>query len=129
MYIFRENKTEVIRGKLDGQDYFVQEEKESAKKITYQQWHEALGYPSPDYLKTNNYSDVTTLPKIPKDRQCKTCNTSKGIKPKSTTRTAIDHAKEYFDLIDTNLSGRFSKTSFSKSNYNIKCIDDCTRYT
>jgi len=37
MYIFRENKTEVIWGKLDGQDYVVQEEKESAKKMTYQQ--------------------------------------------------------------------------------------------
>jgi len=45
MYIFRENKTEVIWGKLDGQDYVVQEEKESAKKMTYQQWHEALGHP------------------------------------------------------------------------------------
>jgi len=37
MYICRENKTEVIWGKLDGQDYVVQEEKESAKKMTYQQ--------------------------------------------------------------------------------------------
>ena len=35
MYVFRENKTEVIWGKLDGQDYVVQEEKESAKKMTY----------------------------------------------------------------------------------------------
>jgi len=34
MYIFRGNKTEVIWGKLDGQDYVVQEEKESAKKMT-----------------------------------------------------------------------------------------------
>jgi len=42
MYIFRENKTEVIWGKLDGQDYVVQEEKEAAKKMTYQHWHEAL---------------------------------------------------------------------------------------
>ena len=37
IYIYRENKTEVIWGKLDGQDYVVQEEKESAKKMTYQQ--------------------------------------------------------------------------------------------
>jgi len=72
MYIFRENKKEVIWGKLDGQDYVVQEEKESAKKITYEQWHEALGHPSPDYLKSNNYSDATNLPKVPKDWQCET---------------------------------------------------------
>jgi len=36
MYIVRENKREVIWGKLDGQDYVVQEETESAKKMTYQ---------------------------------------------------------------------------------------------
>jgi len=67
MYIFRENKTEIIWGKLDGQDYIMQEEKELAKKMTYQQWHEALGYPSPDYLKSNNYSDATNLLKVLKD--------------------------------------------------------------
>jgi len=36
MYIFRENEREVIWGKLEGQDYVVQEEKESAKNMTYQ---------------------------------------------------------------------------------------------
>jgi len=63
MHLFRKNKTEVIWGKLDGHDYVVQEEQESAKKITYQQWHKALGHHSPDYLKSNNYSDTTNLPK------------------------------------------------------------------
>jgi len=80
MYVFRENKTDVIWGKLDGQDYVVQEEKESAKKMTYQQWHEALGHPSADYLKSNNYSDATNLPKVPKAWQCEICITSKGTK-------------------------------------------------
>jgi len=42
MYIFGENKTEGIWGMLDVEDYVVQEEKESAKKMSYQQWHEAL---------------------------------------------------------------------------------------
>jgi len=45
MYMFRENQIEVTWGKVDRQDYVVQEEKESAKKITYQQWHEALRHP------------------------------------------------------------------------------------
>jgi len=67
MDISRENQTKVIRAKLDGQDYVVQEEKESARKMTYQQWHEALGHPSPDYLKSNHYSDATNLPKVPND--------------------------------------------------------------
>jgi len=39
MYVFRENKTEGIWGKLDGPNYVVQEEKESAKKLTFQWWH------------------------------------------------------------------------------------------
>ena len=126
MYIFRENKTEVIWGKLDGQDYVVQEEKESAQKITYQQWHEALGHPSPDYLKSNNYSDATNLPNIPKDWKCETCITSKSTKRKPTTITTEEHAKEPFDLIHADLTGRFSKSSFGKSNYYVTFIDDCT---
>jgi len=83
MYIFRENKTEVIRGKFGGQDYVVQEEKESAKKITYQQWHEGLGHPSADYLKSNNYSNATNLAKVPKEWQCETCITSQSTKVKA----------------------------------------------
>jgi len=79
MYIFRENKTEVIWGKLDAQDYVVQEEKESAKKMIYYKWHEGLGHPSRDYLTSNNYSDATNLPKVPKQWQCKTCITSKSV--------------------------------------------------
>ena len=66
MYILRENKREVIWGKLVRQDYVVQEEKGVAK-MTYQQWHEAFGHPSPDYLKSNNYSDASNIPKVPKD--------------------------------------------------------------
>ena len=80
MYVFRENKTEVIWRKLDRQDYIVQEEKEVAKKMTYQQWHKALEHLSPDYLKGNNYFDATKLPKVLKDWQCKTWITSKSTK-------------------------------------------------
>jgi len=111
MYIFRENKTKVIRGKLDGQDYVVQEEKESAKKMTTQQWHEALGHPSPDSLQSNNYSDATNLPKVPKDWQCETCITSKSTKRKPTSITDI-RSDTPFELIHSDLSGKFSKTSF-----------------
>ena len=127
MYIFRENKKEVIWGKLDGQDYVVQEEKESAKKITYEQWHEALGHPSPDYLKSNNYSDATNLPKVPKDWQCETWLTSKRIKRKPPSITDI-RSDTPFEIIDSDLSGKFFKTSFGKSNYYVTFIDDCTRY-
>jgi len=117
MYVFRENKTEVIWGKLDGQDYVVQEEKESAKKMTYQQWHEALGHPSPDYLKSNNYSDAAYLPKVPKDWQCEICITSKRTKRKPTSTTDTETRSETpFELIHCDLSGKFSKTSFGKSN-------------
>jgi len=127
MYIFRENKTEVFWGKLDGQDYVVQEEKESAKKMTYKQWHEALGYPSPDYLKSTNHSDAMNLPKVPKDWQCETCITSKSTKRKPASITDI-RSDTPFELIHSDLSGKFSKTSLGKSNYYVTFIDDCTRY-
>jgi len=64
MYILRETKTEVIRGKLDGQDYVVQEAHESAKKMTYQQWHKALGHPSPEYLKATTTLRLPASPKF-----------------------------------------------------------------
>ena len=128
MYIFRENKTEVIWGKLDGQDYVVQEENELAKKMTYQQWHEALGHPTPDYLKSNNYSDATNLPQVPKDWQCKTCMTSKSIKRKPTSMTDI-RSDTLCELIHSYLSGKFYKTSFAKSHSYVPFIDNCARYT
>ena len=127
MYVSRKNKTEVIWGKLDGQDYIVQEEKESAKKMTYERWYEALGHPSPDYLKSNNYSDATNIPKVPKDWQCEIYITSKSTKRKPISITEI-LSETPFELIHSDLSGKFSKTSFGKSNYYVTFIDDCTRY-
>jgi len=103
MYIFSENKTEVIWGKLDRQDQVVQEGKESAKKVTYQQWHEALGHPSPEYIKSNNYCDDIKREKVPKDWQCETCITCKSTKRKPTSITAM-RSDTIFELIDYNIS-------------------------
>ena len=128
MYLFRENKTEVICGKLDGQDYVAQEENESAKKMTYQQWHEALGHPSPDILKSNNYSHPTNLSSIRKDWQCDSRITSKSAMRKPISTTSHERSKYPFNLIHSDLSGKFSKSSFGKSNYYVSFIDDCTRY-
>ena len=112
MYILRENKREVIWGKLVGQDYVVQEEKETAKKMTYEQWHEAFGNPSPDYLKSNNDSDATNIPKVPKDWQCETCITSKSTTRKSQSTTLDERCDNPFDLVHSDLSGKFSKNLF-----------------
>jgi len=128
-YIFRENKTEVIWGKLDRQDYVVQEEKELANKMTYQHWHEAFGHPSPDYLKSNNNSDAPNLPKVPKDWQCETCITSKCTKRNSISTNTTELRSEIpFELIHSDLSGKFSQTCFCKSRYYVSFINDCTRY-
>jgi len=95
--------------------------------MTYQQWYEPLGHPSPDNLKSNNYSDATNLPKVPKDWQCETCITSKSTQRKPTTITDI-RSDTLFELIHSDLSGKFSTTSFCKSKYYVTFIDDCTRY-
>ena len=106
----------------------MQEEKETAKKMTYPQWHEALGHPSPDYLKSNNYSDTSNIPKVLKDWQCETCITSKSTKRKPTPRTPEERCDTPVDLIYSALSGKFSKTSFGKVNYYVTIIDNCTIY-
>jgi len=108
------NKTKVIWGKLNGQDYVLQEENESAKKITYQQWHEALGHPSSNYIKSHNCSDTTDIPKLRKDWQCEIYITSKSTKWKPTTTILEEQAKESFNLIYSDLRGRFLKTYFGK---------------
>ena len=97
--------------------------------MTYQQWHEALGHPSLDYLKSNNYSDSTNLPKVLKDWQCETSITSKSTKRKPISKIDTETRSEApFELIHSDLSGKFSTTSFGKSNYYVTFIDDCTRY-
>ena len=113
----------------DGQDYVVQEEKQLAKKMTYQQWYKALRYPSPDYLKGDNYSDASKLSNVLKDWQCQTCIISKSIKQKPTTTTNTKtRSGTPFELIHSELSGKFSKTSFGQSNYYVTFIDDYARY-
>ena len=96
--------------------------------MTYQQWHEPFGHPSPEYLKDNNYSDASTITKVPKDWQCETCITSKSTKRKPMSTPPEERCKKPFDLIHSELSGKFSKESFGKSNYYVTFIDDCTRY-
>jgi len=76
---------------------------------------------------SNNYSDATNLPKVLKDWQCETCITSKSIKRKPTAITD-KRSDTPFELIHSDLSGKFFKTSFGKSNYYVTFIDDCTRY-
>jgi len=66
---------------------------------------------------------------VPKDWQCEICITSKSTKRKPTSTTDIETRSESpFELIHSDLRGKFSKTSFGKSNYYVTFIDDCTRY-
>ena len=96
--------------------------------MTYQQWHKAFGHPSPEYLRDNNYSDTSTIPKVPKDWQCETCVISKSTKRKPMLTPPEEHCKNPQDVIYCDLSGKFLKESFGKSNYYVTFIDDCTRY-
>jgi len=114
-------------GKTRDQEYVVQEEKHLAKKMTYQDWHEALGHQSPNYLRTDNYSNTPTIPSIPKDWQCETCITSKSTKRRPEPNTK--RCDTLFELIHSDLSGTFSQQSFDNSMYYITFIDDCTRST
>ena len=52
---------------------------------------------------------------------------SKSTKQKLTSLTDI-RSDTPFELIHSDLGGKFSKTCFGKSNYYVTFIDDCTRY-
>ena len=97
--------------------------------MTYQQWHEAFGHSSTDYLKSNNYPDASNISKVLKDWLCETCITSKSTKRKPQLTTPDECCDKPFDLVHSDLSGKLLKTSFGKSNNYVTFIDDCTRYT
>src|SRR5207302_6973050 len=103
--------------------------KETVNKMTYQQWHEALGHPSPKYLNSTHYSDTPTISSIPKGCQCETCITSKSTKYKLKSINYSEQSKIPFELIHSYLHGKFSKSSFSNAWYYVMFIDNCTRYT
>jgi transposase InsO family protein len=118
----------IIWGHLDGPDYVVQQEDlHVARLSTYMDWHKAFGHVSSKYINPSCYTDGHLLPKQPLIFECDQCALSKSTKQKPLTSSS--HAKRPFELIHSDLSGRWSQPSFGKSEYYITFVDDYSKYT
>ena len=116
----------VVWGKLEGLDYVVQQMEDHARLSTYEDWHKAFGHVSPPYINPSRYTDGHLIPPKPQHFECDTCTASKSTK--RIPPSAALSAKRSYELIHSDLSGKFSTPSLGKSLYYITLIDDYSRY-
>ena len=113
----REGK-DVLWAKEVSGSHVIQLEEDIARFSSYEVWHQALGHPSVlnNAEIDNLYSDSCLIPKPPKNFHCHACALSKSIHHKPTEGTRHNNATRCFELIHTNLSGKFSVPSIGKRN-------------
>ena len=99
----------------------------SACFSSYMEFHTSMGHASITNP-TRVYKDGEVIPEKPKDFHCSTCHLSKSThtrpKPISSSRSSAP-----FELIHSDLSGKFSTKSIGGSRYFVTFIDDYTRFT
>ena len=121
---------EVLWARESQGSYVIQLAEETARFSSYEIWHQALGHPSVSVLNrasaSSIYGDSHLIPNTPNNFHCNTCSLSKSVhhKPKEST----SKTKRAFELIHTDLSGKFSVPSIGKRLYYITFIDDFTHY-
>ncbi|KAI0993196.1 hypothetical protein K3495_g14988, partial [Podosphaera aphanis] len=119
---------EVLWAKAGVKAHIIQLEKYNACFSSYNELHQALGHPGVTTVKNpSKLYSLANLPSPPPNFHCPTCEKSKSkhIIPKQTH----DNATKPFELIHSDLSGKFSVPSLGKSFYYITFIDDYTRYS
>ena len=129
MWLEDKRGDEVLWAKKEGKDIVIQES-EATCFVSYQECHNALGHPSVQVLNramNDLYLDSFQIPKPPKNFHCSACSLSKSTHP--VPGASYKRAENPFELIHTDLSGKFSIPSIGKRLYYITFIDDKTRYS
>lgn len=105
----------VLWAKLEDWEFVLQQMKYTAHLTSYENWHQAFGHASPQYIDPSRYSDGHLIAKRPRKFECTTCALTKSTrsKPKSTTYRAT----KPWERIHSDLSGRLSVPSNGKSLY------------
>ncbi|KAI1005121.1 hypothetical protein K3495_g3097 [Podosphaera aphanis] len=110
-----------------GYELFSKEGNE-AHFSSYREFHEALGYPGVSIVKTHSklYTNGDNIPPTPQNFYCSTCEKakSKHVLPDSI----YEDPGSAFEIIHSDLSGKFSVPSLSGKNYYITFIDGKTRF-
>ena len=130
VWLVDKKEKEVLWAKLEGKEIVIQIE-EATRFTSYQECHNALGHPSVQVLNQamndSLYLDTHLIPKPPKNFHCSACSLSKSTH--QVPGASYKRAANPFELIHTDLSGKFSVPSIVKRLYYITFIDDRTRYT
>lgn len=97
-----------------------------ANFASYREFHESIGH----HEITNPFrvfADGHLIPSKPADFHCSTCQMSKSVRH----RPKADHSRitKPFEVIHSDLSGRFEHKSLAGARYYISFIDDATRYS
>ena len=92
---------------------------------TYRNWHNALCHPAS--ISSELYSDGKGIPSKPRGFHYKECALSKSVHhvPRGLSR---ENRLRPFELIHTDLSGKFSSPSLGKGLYYMTFVDECTRF-
>jgi len=109
-------------------NHVVQLVEESAH-FTYEEWHQALGHTSVSSINAKSYIDQHLIPTPPKNFHCDVSSLSKSVHHRPAESSGHSKATCAFELIHTDMSGKFSVLSIGKRNYYITFIDDYTHAT
>ncbi|KAI0993867.1 hypothetical protein K3495_g14317 [Podosphaera aphanis] len=129
--IILKNKSgrEVLWAKAGRKAHIIQTVEENAHFSSYYEFHMALGHPGLTTVKNPSklYDLHSTLPSPPTNFHCPTCELSKSkhIIPKESH----DNTTKPFELVHSDLSGKFSIPSLGGKYYYISFIDDHTRFS
>ena len=104
------------------------EEQHTANFTSFEEFHVAMAHCHVGPNPTRLYRDAeqTKLPKRPENFHCETCAISKSLHHKPNSMRTPN--TKPFDLIHSDLSGKFSTKSIGGSRYFVSFIDDATRF-
>ncbi|KAI0991917.1 hypothetical protein K3495_g16270, partial [Podosphaera aphanis] len=123
------NGHEILWAIARNKSLVVQLEENKGRFSSYRELHQALGHPGVTIIKNPSklYANGNNLPPIPQNFHCSVCEKakSKHIVPDPIHENPIS----VFDIIHSDLSGKFSVPSLGGKNYYITFIDGKTRFS
>ena len=94
--------------------------------ISYPEWHAAMGHACP--ISCRIYADGHLAPRRPAQFHCRSCALAKSVHAVPVSLSARPSSQP-LELIHTDLSDKFSKTSLGKGLYYMSFVDDFTQFS
>ena len=110
---------------MDNQ-FIVQESKYKASFVSYMEAHQCFGHPGDSAMQHLRQRYNKLIPHKPEKFHCPSCILSKSVH--HTEKSTHKRTSKPFELIYSDLSGKFSVDSLGGKRYYITFIDDYSRY-